>query len=63
MLRVAAGVDQPSAPVAAVVIAEVDEAVVGGRALPVRGPRPDVGPFLEQDAVKSFDVAVGLWSA
>src|SRR3954452_21338574 len=46
--------------VGTVLIVEVDEPVVGGGALPVATPVTDVCPFLEQDAVEPFDLAVGL---
>ncbi len=38
-----------------VVIVEVDETVVGERALPVGGPGADVGPFLDQDPMEALD--------
>lgn len=33
----------------ALAIVELDEPGVGERALPIAGPGPDVGPFIEQD--------------
>jgi hypothetical protein len=48
--------------VGTVVIVEVHEPVVGVGALAVGAPGPDVGPFLEQDAVEALDLAVGLGS-
>ena len=47
--------------VAAMVVVEVDEATVGDLALEFACPVLDVGPFLEQDPVEPFDLAVGLW--
>ena len=43
-----------------VVIAEVHEVLVSDRAFVVGVPVADVGPFLEQDAVVSLNLAVGL---
>ena len=42
------------------VIVEVYESVIAETTLPVGMPRADVGPFLKQDPVETFNLAVGL---
>ena len=61
-MREASGVDHPGAPWARMLTVEVDELVLAGAAFFLRGPRSDVGPFLQQDLVVSLDLAVGLVS-